>query len=105
MLKASVRYFIVVCLCLTGAGSAWAEQVEGVNYDDPNLAVSNDFVADNAASCPTTLKGKALKACLHRLGLTSSEVETGVAADVAQVTPRIVDDAAPLAPRRGRTAR
>ena len=98
MSKLVSRLTLAISLCLlTSSGSAWAETTDTVNYDDPNLAVSNDFVADNVSTCPKTLKGKALDNCLERLGLKSSEV--------AQAAPRIPDDAAPLTPRRTRSAR
>lgn len=103
MLKVSTRFIAATSLCFfTSIGpSASAQTAETVNYDDPNLAISNDFVADNASTCPKTLKGKVLQNCLERLGIQSSEV--------AQVTtstgPSVPEEASPLTQQRSRSAR
>lgn len=38
-----------------------------VNYDDPNMAFTSDFVADRVSSCPATMKKAEREACLKRL--------------------------------------
>lgn len=75
----------------TASAAAPAKPVAGVNYEDPNLAVSNDFVSDSVTSCPATMKGKALENCLERTGLKNSEIAQARVIDV---------DAVPLRPHR-----
>lgn len=62
-----------------GADTAANTEVEVVNYDDPNLAYTNEYVGDTAGTCSKALKGKALDLCLERNGLSKS--------DVAQASP------------------
>lgn len=47
-----------------------------VNYDDPNLAVTNEFAGDSATTCPAELPSSELARCLREKGLSSP---TGVA--------------------------
>jgi hypothetical protein len=44
-----------------------------VNYDDPNLAFTPDYAADTAVTCPKTLKGRRLRACLLKNGLAAGD--------------------------------
>ena len=75
-----------VAAFMVGTTESRASDTEPVNYDDPNLVITNEFVGDSATSCSKTLKGKALDQCL-----------------LAQAP--IPDDAVPLRTRRIRAAR
>jgi hypothetical protein len=94
MLKAHALH-ILILVALTGPPYAFASGQDPVNYDDPNLIMTNDFAGDAATTCPKNLKGKELDDCLERLGLKSSEI--------AQV--HVLDDAVPPRARRTRSAR
>ena len=81
---------------LASAASSVAKPVAGVNYDDPNLATTNDFVSDSVTTCSASLRGKALDECLVRTGLKSSDVAQAQVLDI---------DTTPLSHRRTGSAR
>ena len=56
------------------SGSGVASRTdENINYDDPNLAMTNSFVGDSVSSCPSDLKAAELTKCLREKGLTSNQ--------------------------------
>ncbi len=80
----SLAILILTLTCLTATAEARTrakatapqpapKPVEGVNYEDPNLAYSPDYAADTAITCPKTLKGQRLRECLLKNGLAVSE--------------------------------
>ncbi len=44
-----------------------------VNYDDPNLIVTNTFAGDIATTCPTDLAPSDLSRCLREKGLITPQ--------------------------------
>ncbi|MES2962654.1 MAG: hypothetical protein V4760_02110 [Bdellovibrionota bacterium] len=44
-----------------------------VNYDDPNMAVTNEFVGDAVATCSPDLSPKEVSRCLREKGLTAPQ--------------------------------
>lgn len=65
------RTAIVLALSIAVAPLAWA--ADPVNYDDPNLAFSNDYATDSATSCPKTMKPLELRKCLLKNGISGGE--------------------------------
>jgi hypothetical protein len=65
-----------VCLALALAAllpsSAYSVE-DPVNYDDPNMAITNDFAGDSATSCPADLSPAELSRCLREKGLTAPQ--------------------------------
>ena len=57
---------------------------EEVNYDDPNMAFTSDFVGDRVSSCPDTMKKAAREACLKRL-VDSSPSDLALAEPMARI--------------------
>lgn len=46
---------------------------DGVNYDDPNMVMTNDFAGDTATSCPHDMPPSELSRCLREKGLTAPQ--------------------------------
>ena len=63
------------------AGGVSLRAKETVNYDDPNLVFTSNYVGDTVANCPKSLKGNDLSACLVRNGLAAGETAKTTQAD------------------------
>ncbi len=72
---------LIFAICFTARGVSLSAK-EAVNYDDPNLAFTSNYVGDTAASCPKTLKGNDLRACLVQNGLAIGATHFDDPADV-----------------------
>ena len=86
---ARFRLFIasVAFLTATAALAGSQKKTQTVNYDDPNMAFTTDYVSDTAATCPRTLKGKKLRECLVRNGLAASEEISAGAENSSEAPP------------------
>lgn len=68
---------IVVAGALALGVAPWASLAasqnakDDVNYDDPNMAITNEFAGDAATSCPSDMDANDLAKCLREKGLVT----------------------------------
>ena len=71
------RGFASLCLlaatvALLAASGARASD-DPVNYDDPNMAVTNEFAGDTVASCPADMSDADRAQCFRDKGLSAPQ--------------------------------
>lgn len=65
---------IYLAIALAALLPTYAHSAEDpVNYDDPNLAVTNEFAGDSATTCRADLSPTDLSRCLREKGLTAPQ--------------------------------
>ncbi len=80
--------FVILLIALGQLSALPARAVEAVNYEDPNLVFTSEYVGDTAMSCPRSPNLKNINHCLMTKGLAAESEITDQTDALAKATEK-----------------